>query len=168
MATTRWLPGMRITASRLDELLNPPDFVGRQTGSQLIPDAGSTFTPITLGVADIDTHGGWSAGAPARYTAQVAGVYQLAGSVSYNQVGGGGRGMVLRVNGGTYVRGSGAFSAGSSSTITVPASAPRDWYLAVGDYVELCAYQTSGGAVGTFVNADQAPMLSIRRVRGSL
>ncbi|WTW96611.1 hypothetical protein OG216_26020 [Streptomycetaceae bacterium NBC_01309] len=162
--TARVLAGMRITAALMDEILNPPDAVLRQT---VVSSVGSSPTVVTMGVADIDTEGGWSAGNPNRYTCQLAGVYQLSGEVSFDQNGTGTRGLVIRVNGSTYVRGSAALIPGSSSTVVTAAGAPRDWYLDVGDYVELLAQQSSGGALSTFLNADQASVLNIRRVRGS-
>src|SRR4051794_26326700 len=74
-------------------LLNPPIFEAIQT-STTTAVANTTWTPIAwsdpAGIL-ADPYGGYTAGAPTRYTAQVAGWYQVSGSIAWAASGVGAR-----------------------------------------------------------------------------
>lgn len=130
--------------------LNLPMFVGTQTVAQ--STAGSTWTALTLDSEQSDTYGGHSTTAnTSRYTAQVAGWYTVGGVVSWPANGTGNRGARIHVNG-AAVQGSGQLILpASATTFTGVATPVRAVQLAVGDYVEVAGYQSSGGTLSTGV-----------------
>jgi hypothetical protein len=126
-------------------LLNPPIFVGRQSAAQSI--ATSTFVPITFDVEEIDSYGG-HASSQSRYTAQVAGWYHVLGIVQWAVNATGRRACGLFTNGATRVRQTECVTVTVASGTTTNI-AETDLYLAVGDYVEIEGWQSSGGALNT-------------------
>lgn len=93
-----------------------------------------------------------------RYTVQVAGTYRVSGAVQFPTNGTGIRGVEIFKNG-TSQNGVNQLSPSNSSTFTsvpVPAS---NIACVVGDYIEIAAYQNSGGALttqgnGTFLSVE--------------
>ena len=86
-----------------------------------------------------------------RFVAQVAGYYQINGNIRFatNNVTGAYRSATIWKNGATVAQGSGsilhATAVNSSSVSSLE-------YLEKGDYIELYAYQDSGGAINTDIN----------------
>lgn len=147
-------------------LLSPPMFVGWYGGTpQTIPNA--TWTHMVLDTEVIDTEGGHDTTSNSqRYTCQVAGVYYLTGCIVFTAGGTGVRGAKFMVNTSTSVPGSEQVVAPLSTVATTIAATPSYARLAVGDYVEIFAYQSSGAGLATASNAsgDYACAMSCRWV----
>lgn len=131
----------------------------------------TTWTGILFNAEDPDTVGGHSTSTnTTRYTVQAgwAGYYHIAATVSFAPNATGARFARVRKNGGTVVlRGASALSTGGALTTEVGLNGTV--YLAVGDYVELQVYQSSGGTLNTAntdssVDANVTPRMSIRWV----
>lgn len=129
----------------LTYLLNPPVFLGYQGVVQSI--ANSSWVTVALDSTSFDTYGGHSNSTNnSRYTAQVAGYHQLSGIVSFAASSSGFRAARFAVNGGAVVAGT-AYAIANGVFPTIMPTVTRDIYLNVGDYVELNAWQNSGGAL---------------------
>lgn len=135
----------------------------RQSVAQSIPN--TTWTSITFDVEDLDSDpagtGGHSTSSnTSRYVALYAGWYRVGGGVEFAVNATGQRGAAWAVNG-TLVSANRTFiSATAAVGMGVPART-KLVFLNVGDYVELQAYQNSGGALNTFVTAEAAPGMSV-------
>lgn len=144
-------------------LLNKPAAELRQTVAQSIPDA--TWTSITFTTEDLDsdptgTGAHSTSSATSRYVAVYAGWYRVGGGVEFSVSGTGQRGVAWAVNG-TLVNASRTFI---SATAAVGMDAPartKMVFLNVGDYVELQAYQNSGGPLNTFATSEAASSMSV-------
>jgi hypothetical protein len=132
----------------------PPLFQGIQTVAQNNLTS-SIWATITLDTELIDDYGGHSTTTnTSRYTAQLAGWYEVSGSVTWLQNGTGTRGARLAVNG-TVVQGSAVMmSTAASTTDTSVPTTTRVVYLNVGDYLEVQGWQSSGANLATKVDAD--------------
>jgi hypothetical protein len=87
---------------------------------------------------------------PSRLTVITAGKYRIQATVVFAASATGGRAVVFRKNGATYLGGAhGAANSIGTEDSAVSASTTAD--LAVGDYVECQAYQVSGGALNVNV-----------------
>jgi hypothetical protein len=91
-----------------------------------------------------------------RLTCTRAGIYLITGSLAYGTAAAGVRQSYIRLNGSTLLV---AVNAGVTAGTTVAAvHNPTTLYqLAVGDYVELVAYQDTGGALNVNVFANFSP-----------
>ncbi len=125
----------------------------RQTSSQTLTTG--TFTPIQFQAEafdlDPDGVGGHDNSTNnSRYTARYRGYYVVGGLVTFNPNGTGARHVGLRVNGVDLV---GSFKSVVPSAAEVIGASPHTMriYLDVNDYVEVLAYQASGGNLGTYV-----------------
>ena len=127
-------------------------FSARQTVAQSIPNAA--ITVLTLDTLIEDTYSGWTSGASNKYTAQQDGLYMI--TCCYYTTGGNGAGAVaaafLQLNGGsTYYEGEQhaiATIAGWGTSVS--------WLVPLrggADYIQPCAYQSSGAALNTAVTA---------------
>lgn len=140
-------------------VLNPPIAELKQATLQAVATFPATAA-ITFDAEDVDDDvdgvGGHSTSSnTSRYTARYPGWYQIAGHVSWAGNATGRRWSFVRVNG-TDVPGSQtALAATSADDISVPA-VTKQVYLAIGDYVELFAMQSSGGNLNTYVGSDEA------------
>ncbi len=151
-------------SNSVDLLLSPPVFEGRQTVSQNI--ATSTSAAITLDAEDIDSYNGHDAVTnTSRYTIQRAGRYQISGAIAYAPNATGGRHAEIFVNG-TIINGGSANAQAitAAGTTTRVASRTITKLLAVNDYVELYAFQTSGSLLATAVSSFEHSTLSVRWV----
>lgn len=142
-------------------LLAPPIFRGRQTSAQSL--TSGTFAAITLDAEDVDSAGGHSTSSnTSRYTAQYAGWYQASGGsgIAFNATGN--RALDLRVNG-AVINGSQSNIATltASSSTSQPVLGTDFVFLNVNDYVEMFAFQSSGGALNTAVTTDQQSRLNV-------
>lgn len=117
--------------------------------------ASSAWTSITCDASTVDTYGMHSNSTNnSRATAQVAGWYRPAGSAAFAANGTGARGSRFAKNG-AAVLGTASFgpplttgNASSLPAVSLPV------LLAVGDYLELQGFQTSGGVLNTFTASD--------------
>lgn len=138
-----------------------PFFSGYQVSTQSITN--NTWTAVTLDSEYFDDDGGHSTVTnTSRYTCQVAGRYVITGTVFFSPNATGLRGSKITKNG-TTVTGSTSFlaaapSVGSTALCTIPVQ------LAVGDYVEVFAWQGSGGALSTLSSADGCCVLTAQWV----
>lgn len=146
-----WAPHDGSSAFRLDTTTK----FARVGGSwvRLVPQIGAVlrrsvdfaltagaFVAVPFSVADVNDGPMWSAGAPTRFTAPVAGVYHFAGTM--NQINSTGNGDITpRINGATNNI---QFTVANSSGAALLTWA-FDPYLSAGDYVEIFA-RTSGGS----------------------
>jgi hypothetical protein len=131
-------------------VLGKPVFSAWQSTAQSL--ANNVYVPLTFTSETIDRDNGHSnITNTSRYTAQTAGYYLFNGVIQYASNVTGARRALWQVNG-TAPTGGGGFFQTSSTLIAGTASVvapPFFYYLAVGDYVELNAFQNSGGALLT-------------------
>lgn len=136
-------------------LLAPPLFRGRQTSAQSL--TSGTFAAVTLDAEDVDSANGHSTSSnTSRYTGQYAGWYGVSGGAGFAFNATGNRALDLRVNG-AVVNGtqSNIATLTASSSTAQPVIATEFVFLNVNDYVELFAFQSSGGSLNTAVTTDQ-------------
>lgn len=126
----------------------PPMAALWASGTQSIPN--NTWTALTYDVEGVDTVNAHSTSSnTSRYTAAYEGWYWCGGSVQYGFNATGIRGAAWWVNGAaTTAKGTLIPAIGAVNGNWVPAPAQL-LFLAVGDYVELMAFQSSGGALST-------------------
>lgn len=129
--------------------------------SQSIPDA--TNTVIVFDTANFDTHAAYST-STGRFTAPVAGIYKVHAAARFATNGTGERLIYLRVNGSASVTELEQDLANGSFPIRI--NGAMDVKLNAGDYVEILAYQNSGGALNVEGSADPFTYLNISRVSG--
>jgi hypothetical protein len=173
-ATATFTDGVLLSSTMNTYVRDPIDFEARkpiarlrQTVAQSIP--ASTFTPITFTTEDIDSDpagtGGHSTSVnTSRWVCQYAGWYLFAGGVGWAANAVGRRICAWFING-TIISGSqmaGPTTAGFDCEITARVEFA---YLNAGDYVELTAYQESGGALLTIVTAGTQSSANILRIR---
>lgn len=143
-------------------LLAPPIAELRQTVVQSIPN--NSATAVLFDTEDVDSAGGHSTSVnTSRYTAVYAGWYEIGGAVVITGNATGTRAGQVNVNG-AAVNGMNTYALGS---VSIPASLvmrTRKLFLNVGDYVEMLAYQTSGGALNTDVTGANQSTMSIKFV----
>ena len=96
-----------------------------------------------------------------RVYANQDGVYLISGSASFASNPTGIRGVSIRINGNTYIA-SELQNASPSSGAYMGATAM--YYMYAGTYVELIAYQNSGGALNVLRISDHSPILSVTRM----
>jgi hypothetical protein len=134
----------------------------RQAVTQSI--ANSTFTAITLDTSDVDTDNGHSVVTnTSRYTPQTAGYAQYSGGVAWSVNTTGGRGTYWAQNGSLLI--SEAMMA-TVSALNVGTVARTKQIFSNGstDYVEMQAYQTSGGALSTVATSSAECAMEVRWV----
>jgi len=147
--------GTRLTAAvygsdvtdDINFLANVPQFLGTQTSVQSIPN--TTVTAILIDTEKTDTYDGHSTVTnTSRYTCQTgaAGWYLVVGSVLWAASNLGSRSVGVSKNGVSQ----GSVSVDCSRLDVNPnLTATALVQLAVGDYVEVVAYQSTGGASST-------------------
>lgn len=146
-----FLAGQTLTAQDLNDVTDPPLAYLRQVVAQPIP--ATAFTAVTFTAEDLDSHNGHSTTTnTSRYVCMRAGVYEVAGGVAFAPNTTGYRIPAIARNG-TIIPGSRvnalALPSGVVASIAARTIKVR---LALGDYVELLAYQDSGGALNTDVS----------------
>ncbi|MET8624530.1 hypothetical protein ABZW30_12365 [Kitasatospora sp. NPDC004669] len=133
----------------LQFLLNPPLFEGYQSAAQSV--ANGSVTAIGIDTTTIDTYGGHSNTTNnSRYTCQTgaAGWYQVIACLGFAANANGSRALELHKNGTVIKLG---YDGSDNTRIDIAGAlqATALIQLAVGDYVEAFAYQTSGGSLAT-------------------
>ncbi|MFF0409051.1 hypothetical protein ACFYUY_01275 [Kitasatospora sp. NPDC004745] len=134
-------------------LLNLPLFSGYQSAAQSI--ANGSVTAIAIDTTIVDTYGGHSNTVNnSRYTVQTgaAGWYQVTCSLGFVANASGSRALEIHKNG-TVIKLGYDGTDDSRTDIAAALQCTAIVQLAVGDYVEGFAYQTSGGALATNPNA---------------
>lgn len=129
----------------------------RATNQSIADDAA--YHAISFSAAQPTGGGGlWASGAPTRITAPADGWYFFEGGVEFAANATGSRTLSLRVNGSTIFKAqrSNSNSASASTLLSISAL----YRLAAGDYVELVAFQNSGGALNVNTQSDYSPVLS--------
>lgn len=140
-------------------LFNPPIFTGYQSAAQSI--ANATFVSLGFDTNEVDTYSGHSTVTNnTRYTAQVAGWYEVTGMICFTTNNAGERRGQFMKNGSAIIASQpvGVSTAVSSSGLVMPA---RKVSLIVGDYVEMQAWQNSGGALNTGAGGTTCCFMSI-------
>lgn len=144
-------------------LQTPPVFYATQTAAQSI--ANTTFVPLTWPSEVVDSNNGHSTSSQtSRYVCQQAGWYSVGGVVNYvtqNQTGI--RAALLYKNGTEYGGGSAQILPTASQTRVVTPTVLMQ--LAVNDYVELVAYQSSGVTTSTEGAATTGSSFSVFFIR---
>ena len=161
------LPTSAILNSRIRDAINflksPPLAIFRKTANQ--NTSSGTWTAINWDVEDVDTDGGHSnVTNNTRYTAQTAGWYLVTGQIHWTANATGFRELRFRKNGSnTDLYGWNVMRANDSSEAADIQSVAYV-FLAVNDYVEVQALQSSGGTLATF-NDGQDCRFEVRWVR---
>lgn len=154
MAYEYFRAGQKVTAGALNDmgLVGQVVFKATRDAAQSISDTAAGNVDLAANAVDfdaveIDELGGWSASTPSRYTAQRAGWYEVSGAVGFASNSTGSRTCAWGLNGSIVAGGhSQRISANSATTHNqVAPSMPIE--MAVGDYVELGAGQSSGAAL---------------------
>ncbi len=99
----------------------------------------------------------WAVGTPTRLTCRVAGIYLLTEVIAFSSNATGLRGVTIRKNGTDYF--GGVFTAAVNGQQTI-FQASAQVSLAENDYIEMQAYQTSGGALNMDI-VSGAPSLAM-------
>jgi len=137
----------------------------RQTSPQ--PILNGTSTPLEFDVADVDNAGGWDPAAPTRWTAPVAGYYQISGGATFELNATGARTLHLRVNGGDQ-DGTGVAVSGSAAVSTRMPTRTVQLFLEAGHFVQMVAFQSSGVTLDTQTTGNEQSTMEIRWVRPPL
>ena len=134
-------------------LANPPEFAGYQNAVQSIPN--NTWTALLLDQEQLDTDNGHSTSSnTSRYVAQFAGWYTVCGVYATAANATGFRGARIQKNG-SPVLGHAAYLPNATAAVEEGVVTPtKSVQLAVGDYVEVAGYQSSGGALNTILDVD--------------
>lgn len=131
--------------------LKPSRCYASASGTQSL--ANATATAIALDTTDTDTDPSGNAQHStsvntSRLTCKTAGWYTVGGGMTFASNATGFRWAYLMKNGTTYLENSG-FQAPTGTGVSALVSLTTLVYLAVNDYVELYAYQDSGGSLAT-------------------
>lgn len=124
----------------------------------------NAVTAISFGVATYNHGRGlWVIGSPTRVTAVIPGVYSFTGAIRYAANATGLRSALLRANGSTLF--SAASEGNPSGTNDTPVVVAGEFELAAAEYVELTAYQNSGGDLIAQAQPSYANFLTVSLVR---
>jgi hypothetical protein len=146
----------------LNFLLNPPGCQVRRTTAQSIPN--NTVTAISFDTEDFDSDTMHDpASNPTRLTCQTPGRYLAVGSIPYDTGTTGNREARLAKNGSDISGGRALIAApgGAALLIVTPVI---EVSLVAGDFLELRALQTNGGALTTTAVNSVFPMFRARWV----
>lgn len=137
----------------------------RQTATQALTTG--VAAAVNFQAEDNDNYAGHdNVTNPSRYTAQIAGVYEFNGGVAFAANGTGARVCYWAKNGvqidGTDVA---LATAGAGLATRLPARTAQIT-MAVGDYVQLFAFQDSGGSLNTFAGSNVASSMTVKYVSG--
>lgn len=140
----------------------PPTAELRQIVAQSVTTA--TFTAVTFTAEDVDSANEHSTSAnTSRLVATYAGWRQVSGTVGWAANATGRRISAWAVNG-SFLNGGQAGNPTTAASDGEFVARTKHVYLNVGDYVELYAYQESGGALLTEVSATLQSTAAVRWV----
>jgi len=97
-----------------------------------------------------------------RLTCNTTGTYSITGSVQFAANGTGRRLVQIRLNGATVIGSASVPTA--SGTFNTDLFVTTDYQLSATDYVELVAFQNSGGALNVLATSNYSPEFMIKRV----
>ena len=141
-------------------ILNAPAFIGYQGTTQSI--ANTSWTSLNLDVESFDNYNGHSnVTNNSRYTCQVPGWYTVHGVYAPNGNTTGFRAARIAKNG-SPILGHASYSGQPTSSGIGVITPVKDVQLAVGDYVEIQGWQSSGGSLGTDIDVDMRSGLWVR------
>lgn len=171
MAFNYFRAGQIVTAGTLNDmgLVGQIVFKATRDSTQSISDSAAANVDLAANslsweTVDIDELGGWSSGSPTRYTAQKAGWYELSGGIGFASSSAGSRTCAWGLNGTIISAAHGPrLSANASTTHNQPAQT-MTIEMAVGDYIQLGAGQSTGAALNTTTGGPR-PYASIKFVR---
>lgn len=124
------------------------------TAPTLIPNG--VWTPLAFGAERFDDDGMWGVPNFDRLVCKVAGVHIMCGTIGMS-AGGSIPAGGIRLNGTTFISTDGFTTTNQGETASM-------WKLAVGDYVQLMAYQNSGSNATATIAGDIAGEFSVCRV----
>lgn len=147
----------------LREKATPPLVSVRRTATQSIATATDTaviWQASIVGYGDM-----WDASTnPERITIDAPGTYDIRATVAFAANATGARVLKIRVNGTTDIDGDRSDSPSGSQATLLHVS--RVYPLVAGDYVEIVANQSSGGALDIAFDTHRAPHVSVARIGG--
>lgn len=143
------------------EQSNVPKVSARVFNSVPISIATATVTPLTFDDERWD-YGGLHVVNSSRLTAPISGLYTIGGSIRFPSNATGVRQIVLLINGATFVAPQYLPATGGDTALTTE----TEWEMDAGDYAELTAYQTSGGALNVIASVALSPefWMSLRAI----
>jgi hypothetical protein len=148
---------MNMFRDAINFLANKPLAVIYQGTAQSF--TSSSGAAVTFDQTTADTYSGHSNSTNnTRYTAVVAGWYWIVGTVTWANVSGGNRNVSINKNG-TGVPQFGTADPSASALVFPAGQVTALVQLNVGDYVEVIAYQDSGGAVSTHANGSSMAVI---------
>jgi hypothetical protein len=156
---------VRRNAGTTAQLLNPPVPQVRVFNNANISVANNTVTALTFNSERFDAGDLHSTSSnQGRLTAPITGLYVVGGQVRFAANASGRRDVFLRVNGSTQI----AFASTPSPHASIDSYlAPVTLYqLTAADYVELCVFQNSGGALNAVFDAANSPEFWMVRLAG--
>lgn len=122
----------------------------------------NTWTAINMDNTVLDTYGGHSnVTNNSRYTAQVAGIYVVQGTVAFASNNANMRGARIHKNGSLPYPGFTTFNQAATSDVCSYTTPLTPISLVVGDYVEVYGNQLSGGALSTVARTDVACSMTV-------
>jgi len=132
----------------------------RHSANQSI--ANNTPTVLTFDTEGYDTDGIYDAGSPTRLTCQTAGKYLIfaLATFAYNAATGKRHIIRLKLNNTTEIGSAEGVSGGGNPGLT----AVTTYNLSVGDYVEVTAYQDTGGALNIVSEGLYSPAFMMQRI----
>ena len=125
-------------------LVDPPMCQAQRASNQTITSASSTAIAMTGDVFDTDTMHDPTTN-NTRITCNTAGVYLFTGTIQFDANSSGVRYLQLWLNGTTDIADVGSTSTSATNLTKLSIAFP--WQMAVNDYMEMRAYQTSGGGL---------------------
>jgi hypothetical protein len=143
--------------------ISAPISVGARVFLSVAPSSNPDVT-ISFDTKEYDTDGIFNLSHPTRLTCNTAGIYLIIGSVGWAPNVTGIRSIQIQLNAGLTVIARLDFQAVSAAGFSTTASISTSYKLAVGDYVQLYAYQGSGGALLLNSILDYTPVFSMQRI----
>jgi hypothetical protein len=130
------------------------------SGAQSLPNNSETAIGLDGERFDSDPNGAIhdTATNNSRLTCRTAGVYHLSGGLAFTGNATGERYVSLRLNGTTSIA---RVRLDGQSTTELDLQVSTSYLLAASDYVELTAFQTSGGALNTVAISNSSPFLAM-------
>lgn len=141
-----------------------PSEACRITNSIATTLADSTLTALSFDTERYDTAALYSGGAPTRITIPTAGIYNIGSCIQYAFNTTGYRFNGIRLNGANFLAAQLQLPVTTAATGT-DITLNVQWQFSVGDYVELMAFQNSGGGLDVTKAADFSPEFWATRIQ---
>lgn len=148
---------------RIATKLNQPLPQARVYNSSNISTSTATITALSFDSERYDSGALHATGGTAsRLTAQITGLYHIGGNIRWAASATGIRQIAVRLNGTTFIAVQYITATGGDTALSIA----TDWQMTKGDYVELTAYQTSGGTLNVITSDALSPEFWMHRVGG--